>query len=124
MKAVGLEEAREAAGTGAAARAMEETARVVVGRGRAKGAAEVRGAVVGGWDRHGSPGSVEAGVRERAAAARAAAARARARARARAARARAAAGWARATLPCRGARAVLLACLRDRANLRRASSRA
>ena len=54
-RAVGLEEARgeaarvrAVAGTGEAARATEETARVVEGRGRAKGAAEVRGAVVGG----------------------------------------------------------------------------
>ena len=39
-RAVAMEEVREAAGTGAAARAMEETARVVVGRGRAGGAAE------------------------------------------------------------------------------------
>ena len=31
VRAVGLEEAREAAGTGAAARAMEETTRVAVG---------------------------------------------------------------------------------------------
>ena len=44
--------ARAAVGKEGAARAMEEKARVVVGRARAKEAAEVRVAVAGGWDRH------------------------------------------------------------------------
>ena len=43
--------ARAAVGKEGAARAMEEKARVVVGRARAKEAAEVRVAVAGGWDR-------------------------------------------------------------------------
>ena len=43
--------ARVAVGKEGAARAMEEKARVVVGRARAKEAAEVRVAVAGGWDR-------------------------------------------------------------------------